>query len=294
MAKKGLGRGLGALLGDSGASDVVSSTAAASPDDSIVELKLVDIEPNKNQPRKGFDDDKLSELAASIKEYGVISPILVQKSENGFYSIIAGERRWRAAKMANLRTIPAIVRDLSNMEAQEIALIENLQREDLNPVEEALGYRKLMDDFSLTQEEISEKMGKSRSSVANSLRILNLPKEVLELIKSGAISFGHAKIILSLQDNKKRIELARRIAAEDLSVRAAEQLLKEKPAVKKAARKIDLNLKLAFDAIEKSMSDALGAKVKISDRGNKGTIQIEYYSKEELERITDILNSAQK
>lgn len=292
MAKKGLGKGLGALLGDGGAEDVVSSSIQPDAKDAVVTLKLVDIEPNREQPRKDFDDEKLSELAESIKEHGVISPILVSRSDNGFYSIIAGERRWRAAKKAGIKTIPAIVRDFDELKIQEVALIENLQRQDLNPVEEAFGYKKLMDEFSLTQEQISAKMGKSRSSVANSLRILNLAPDVIEMLKNGDISFGHAKVILSLESKKAQSELAKKIAEEDLSVRATEQLLKEKPAKPKKEKKLDLNLKLAFESIEKAISSALGTNVKIADKGNKGTIQISYYSKEELERITEILNKS--
>ena len=290
MAKKGLGKGLGALLGDGGADDVIAPVSAKADGDMVTMLKLVDIEPNRNQPRKSFDDEKLLELADSIKEHGVISPILVGRSNNGFYSIIAGERRWRAAKKAGIKTIPAIVKDFDEIKIQEVALIENLQRQDLNPVEEAFGYKKLMDDFSLTQEQISEKMGKSRSSVANSLRILNLAPEVLEALKNSEISFGHAKVILSVDSKKVQAELAKKIIAEDLSVRATEQLLKQKTEKPKKPKKIDLNLKLAFESIEKEVSSSLGSDIKITDKGNKGTIQISYYSKEEFDRIIEILN----
>lgn len=290
MAKKGLGRGLGALLGDDKPQIISPVQNAPTDGNSVCELKLVDIEPNRDQPRKEFDEEKLSELAESIRQHGVISPIIVKRSANGFYSIIAGERRWRAAKKAGLKTIPAIVKELSEIEVSEIALIENLQRQDLNPVEEALGYKRLMDEYSLTQEQIAEKMSKSRSSVANALRLLNLADDVLEMIKNGKISFGHAKLILSLSDKNKQSELAKIIADEDLSVRATEQLLKQKPTAKKTPPKTDLNLKLAFDEIAKSVSTSLGAKVRIAGKGDKGTIQIEYYSKEELERIVKILN----
>ena len=292
MAKKGLGKGLGALLGDGGAEDVVSKTVAPDIKDAVVTLKIVDVEPNREQPRKDFDDEKLEELASSIKEHGVIQPILVSHSENGFYSIIAGERRWRAAKKAGIKTIPAIIKDFDNLKIQEVALIENLQRENLNPVEEALGYKKLMEDFSLTQEQISSKMGKSRSSVANSLRLLNLAPDVLDALKNNKISFGHAKVILSLDDKTKQSELAKKIIDGDLSVRATEQLLKEKDTKPAKNKKVNLSVKLAFEKIEKSISSALGTNVKIADKGNKGTIQISYYSKEELERIIEILNKS--
>ena len=292
MAKKGLGKGLGALLGDGGAEDVVSKTVVPDIKDAVVTLKIVDVEPNREQPRKDFDDEKLEELASSIKEHGVIQPILVSHSENGFYSIIAGERRWRAAKKAGVKTIPAIIKDFDNLKIQEVALIENLQRENLNPVEEALGYKKLMEDFSLTQEQISSKMGKSRSSVANSLRLLNLAPDVLDALKNNKISFGHAKVILSLDDKTKQSELAKKIIDGDLSVRATEQLLKEKDTKPAKKKKVNLSVKLAFEKIEKSISSALGTNVKIADKGNKGTIQISYYSKEELERIIEILNKS--
>ena len=292
MAKKGLGKGLGALLGDGGAEDVVSKTVVPDIKDAVVTLKIVDVEPNREQPRKDFDDEKLEELASSIKEHGVIQPILVSHSENGFYSIIAGERRWRAAKKAGIKTIPAIIKDFDNLKIQEVALIENLQRENLNPVEEALGYKKLMEDFSLTQEQISFKMGKSRSSVANSLRLLNLAPDVLDALKNNKISFGHAKVILSLDDKTKQSELAKKIIDGDLSVRATEQLLKEKDTKPAKKKKVNLSVKLAFEKIEKSISSALGTNVKIADKGNKGTIQISYYSKEELERIIEILNKS--
>lgn len=291
MAKKGLGKGLGALLGDKPVEEFIT-TAKNTPDakSGVTELKIIDVEPNKLQPRQKFDEDSLEELSMSIKEHGVISPIIVTKSKNGFFKIVAGERRWRAAKKAALKTIPAIIKDLDELQVQEIALIENLQRQDLNPVEEALGYKKLIDEFSLTQEQIAVKMGKSRSSVANSLRILNLPHDVVELLKDGKISFGHAKVILSCENAKKQSEIAKAIVDGDLSVRAAEQLIKEKPKVNNKKPKTDLNLKLAFEAIEKSMSSALNTKVKINDKGNKGTIQIEYYSSDELQRLTEILN----
>ena len=289
MAKKNLGKGLDALLGGSMADDVISPKAPAKNGDYVESLKLIDIEPNPQQPRTDFDEESLEELAASIKEHGVITPIIVTKADNGFYQIVAGERRWRASKKAGLKKIPAIVKEFSEIETQEVALIENLQRKDLNPVEEALGYKKLMDDFSLTQEEISQKMGKSRSSVANTLRLLSLPESVSELLRKGDISFGHAKVILSMQTKKAQEELAEKIVKDGLSVRAAEELVKQKPAKPKKEKKIDLNVQLAFKEIEKSMSSSLGTNVKIASKGNKGTIQIEYYSSEELERIVKIL-----
>ena len=289
MAKKGLGRGLDALFGETKAEEIITPPTAKTEEGSVQSLKISEVEPNRTQPRKDFDDEALTELADSIREHGVITPIIVKKAENGFYTIVAGERRWRASKKAGLKKIPAIVMDLDDLKTQEIALIENLQRQDLNAVEEALGYKKLMDDYSLTQEEIAQKMGKSRSSVANALRILTLEKSALKLLEEGKISFGHAKVILSC-DKKKQAVIAKRVADEDLSVRATEEIIKEKP-VKKQPKKVNLNKKLAFDQIEKEVSAILGANVKIIDKGDKGTVKVEYYSMEELDKIIKKLSS---
>ena len=280
VKKKGLGKGLGALLTDENSS--IES-------ENIKELKLSDIEPNKDQPRKDFDEEKLAELSSSISQHGVLSPILVCEGENGYYKIIAGERRWRASKLAGLKTIPAIIKSSESGKIFEIALIENLQREDLNPIEEALGYRRLMTEYGLTQDKVSEKMNKSRSAVANSLRLLKLPSDVISLVESGALSVGHAKVLLSLSEDKKISELAKKASEEALSVRELEELIKKdgkKPTTKKD---VDLNLKLAFETIEKNVSSLLGTKVKIIDNHNKGKIQIEYYSAKDLERIIKII-----
>ncbi len=280
VKKKGLGKGLGALLTDENSS--IES-------ENIKELKLSDIEPNKEQPRKDFDEEKLSELSSSISQHGVLSPILVCEGENGYYKIIAGERRWRASKLAGLKTIPAIIKSSEKGKIFELALIENLQREDLNPIEEALGYRRLMTEYGLTQDKVSEKMNKSRSAVANSLRLLKLPSDVVSLVESGALSVGHAKVLLSLSEDKKISELAKKAFEEALSVRELEELIKKdgkKPTTKKD---VDLNLKLAFETIEKNVSSLLGTKVKIVDNHNKGKIQIEYYSAKDLERIIKII-----
>lgn len=290
MAKKGLGRGLDALFGESRTDDLVISSPAKEDGEYVENLKLVDIEPNPNQPRSDFDEEALEELSLSIKEHGVITPIIVKRAENGFYQIVAGERRWRASKKAGLKTIPAIVKDFSEIETQQVALIENLQRRDLNPVEEALGYKRLMEEFSLTQEQISQKMGKSRSSVANSLRILALPPLAIDLLKSGKISFGHAKVLLSCDSKKKQEELSLLVSKQDLSVRSLEEIIKKKPKTQKRGKKEDLNLTLAFKEIEKKVSSSLGTNVKISPKGKKGTIQIEYYSSEELERLVKLLS----
>lgn len=289
MAKKGLGKGLDALFGDAKADDVLSPGVSESVDGKVISLKIIDVEPNKDQPRTDFDDEALEELADSIRQHGVITPIIVKKANNGFYTIVAGERRWRASKKAGLKEIPAVVRELTEIQTQEIALIENLQRQDLNPVEEAFGYKRLMEEFSLSQEEVSQKLGKSRSSVANSVRILSLPKEVIDFVRGGEISFGHAKVILSVKDSQTQKKIANEVVSKGLSVRATEEIAKEKPKKVSKEKKKDLNKELAFVDAEKKMTEALGTKVKIASKGNKGLVQIEYYSSDELERIIKIL-----
>jgi len=285
VKKKGLGKGLGALLTDEKSS--IDS-------DSIKEIKIVDIEPNKTQPRKTFDEEKLEELADSIKQNGIITPILVQEAPNGYYSIIAGERRWRAAKKAGLKEIPAIVKKLDEQKLYEISLIENLQREDLNPVEEALGYKKLIDDYKLTQEDVASKLSKSRSGVANSLRLLNLPKDVLKNLETGGISVGHAKVLLSLPNDNAKLKLCSLVIEKSLSVRELENEVKKYFKPEKPESKTDLNVKLAYEKIEKNMEGVLGTKVKISGKKNKGKIQIDYYSAKDLERIVKIISGSEK
>lgn len=291
MAKKGLGRGLNALLQSD---EPITHAAVAQDKEAVSELKIVDIEPNTSQPRKDFDDEKISELADSIREHGVITPILVQKSENGFYKIVAGERRWRASKLAGKKTIPAIIKDYNKEEFYEISLIENLQRQDLNPVEEALGYKKLMDEFDFTQEDVAKKLSKSRSSVANSLRLLNLEKEVMEFLESGKISTGHAKVLLGISDKKRQIALAKDVVEKELSVRQLESLIKSTSKKQKKEIKKDLNLRLAFENAEKRFSDIFSTKVQIVDKKGKGKITIDYYSKEDLERITKLFEKIKK
>ena len=290
MAKKGLGKGLGVLL-------PTVEQPVQTPDiseDAIVELKLIDVEPNSEQPRKNFDDEHLSELADSINEHGVITPILVHKSENGYYKIIAGERRWRASKLAGKKTIPAIIKDYDKMKIYEVSLIENLQRQDLNPVEEALGYKKLMEDFSLTQEQIAQKLSKSRSGIANSLRLLSLSKEALALLENGSISSGHAKILAGLDDKKLQTELAQLVSENNLSVRELEKIVKKSDAPTPKTKKEDINVKLAYEGLEKRIADIFSTKVKIVNKKGKGKITIDYYSNEDLERITKLLENVGK
>lgn len=273
MAKKGLGRGIESLFTENSLEEINSS--------STEKVKLVDIVPNKDQPRKKFNDDSLSELADSILQHGVIQPLLVRPLSGGTYQLVAGERRWRASRMAGLKEVPVVIKDLSDEEASVIAMIENLQREDLNPIEEADGIKYLMIKYGLTQEEVSERVGKSRSAVANSLRLLKLPESITEYVRDGIISAGHAKSLLPLEDEEKMISLCNRIISENLSVRETEKIVKamltEKKSKKKKARD------KFFDEVELSLKDSLKRKIKINSTSkNKGTITIEFFDKEDL------------
>ena len=290
--KRGLGKGVNALFADHEPIEAPKPQPQAIPDgEAVVELKMMDIEPNSAQPRKDFDEVALAELANSIREHGVLTPILVQKSDNGFYKIIAGERRWRASKIAGQKTIPAIIKDFDEIKIHEVALIENLQRRDLNPVEEALGYRQLMDDYKLTQEKISQRLGKSRSTIANAIRLLSLDKQVLDLLAKGDISTGHAKVLAGIDDKSVQTNLAQQVTKDDLSVRELENLIKSLNKKPTKPKKQDINLKLAFETIEKRIADSLATKVKISNSNGKGKITIDYYSTEDLERITKLLEN---
>ena len=274
--KSSLGRGLGALIPDYSMSEVETSGA--------VELKIIDVEPNKDQPRKQFDLQKLDSLTSSIKIHGVIQPILVVRKDDR-YQIIAGERRWRAAKNAGLKVIPAIIREYDETTVMEVALIENLQREDLNPVEEAQGYHSLMEKFNMTQEKISERVGKSRSAVANALRLLNLAKDILTMLEKGEITGGHAKAILSLSSKSQQLELAKLIVSKGMSVRDTENYVKMlgKPKIDKP--KTDTELSRYISNLENDVSHQVGTKVKIHHNNGKGKIEIQYYSNDDLERL---------
>lgn len=284
MAKKGLGKGLGGLLGED------PELFEKDKSGSITKLKINSVEPNKNQPRKVFDSDKIDALSDSIKEHGIIQPITVTEGKNGNYMIIAGERRWRAAKKAGLSEIPAIIGEYTPEEAAELALIENLQREDLNPIEEALGYRQLLETYNLTQEHISQKIGKSRSAIANSLRLLSLDERTKDLVAGGEISSGHARALLSVEDPEIREALAKRITEGGLNVRQAEELAKQlgKKRREKAEKAPTAN-DIEIERISEKMTSALGTKVKISHSAKKGRIEIEYYGNEDLERLLNLL-----
>jgi len=246
---------------------------------------------NKNEiifiPRKDFDEDALITLSNSIAEHGIIQPIIVSPSENGFYKIIAGERRWRAAKMAGLREIPAIVRTYEKQKAAEVAMLENLQREDLNPIEEAEGYKNLMENFGLTQESLSRSLGKSRSAIANSVRILSLPQNIIDMVRNGLISEGHARTLLSIEDDAEKQRLAEEIINGKLSVRDTEKIAGEKKTAKKIAEKKEISPEIK--EMEKRLSDNFGSKVKIITGRKKGKIEIEYYGNDDFTRIMEKL-----
>jgi len=278
MQKQALGKGLGALIPDLSTLDDRGKKALG-----IMEVELDKIIPNEYQPRKVFNDDKLNELAASIREQGVIQPIIVHKAGTG-YQLIAGERRWRASRLAGLKTIPALVKEATKRELLEMALIENIQREDLNPLEAAEAYKRLQDEFKLTQEDLAKRVGKERSTVTNFLRILHLPKEVKQELASGALSMGHAKALLSLERGRDQILAAASIVKKGLSVREAEALasrLKNPPKQKKVNQSQELH------AVEEKLKKSLGTKVSIVAKAKGGRIVIEYYTPEELDRILE-------
>ena len=296
MGKSGLGRGLDALF----PSNVDVENLAqeyTTKNEKIIEMKINEVEPNRNQPRKNFDEEKIDELANSIKEHGVLQPIIVTKKDN-YYQIIAGERRWRASKIAGLKTIPTIVRNYDDKKIREVALIENIQRENLNPVEMARALKELMEEHNLTQEELSKTLGKSRSAIANTVRILNLDERVQDLVSEGKLSEGHARSLASISSPQKQYKLALDMVNLDMSVREAENLIKgekeEKNAKSKTkkAKKMD-KLDIIYQDIENRLKKALGTKVSFRpETKSKGKIIIEYYSSEELERILEVLEQA--
>lgn len=252
-------------------------------DEGVSTLKLTDIEPNKSQPRKNFDITALNTLADSIRQNGVIQPLLVRSMPDGTYQIVAGERRWRAAKMAGLTEVPVLVKELTDLQAQQIALIENLQRENLNPIEEANGYKELMDKFGMTQEEVARVVGKARSSIANSLRLLNLPPIIAEMVSNNELSTGHCKVLLGVSETKDMVELAHKAAGKDVSVREIERMVKALDKKEKPEKKKDT----FYTEAEISLAKALETNVSIIPGKKKSTIQIEFYNDEDL---TDIVN----
>ncbi len=284
-SNKGLGKGLGALLGDFDEPNV-SNTPYKS-------LPIHKVEPNPGQPRQDFDEEELAALAESIGIHGIIQPLTVRESANGYYQIIAGERRWRAARIAGLQEVPAVVVEADDKKAMELALIENLQRQDLNPVEEALGYQSLMEEYGMTQEEAAGRVGKSRPAVANALRLLNLCPEVLEKVRSGQLSAGHARAVLTLRDEKRQQQASQKIIALGLSVRQAELLCKN--MTREPREKIEIPLQVDYIAeCEKSLSKHLGRGVKIVNGKRKGKFELEFYGQEDLQVLLDALMKLQK
>ena len=277
---KGLGRGLGALLGE-----FPEETREKSP---YQLLPIYKIEPNPDQPRQDFDEEALQDLSESIALHGVIQPLTVRETGSGYYQIIAGERRWRAARMAGLNDIPAVIIEADNRKAAELALIENLQRQDLNPVEEALGYQSLIDGFGLTQEEAAKQVGKSRPAVTNALRLLSLSREVLVKVRSGDLSAGHARAILALKDEKKQAQAAQKICALGLSVRQAELLCKNMTVTPKPAKEPTLEVNYVAEC-EKTLSKQLGRKVTIVNGKRRGKFELEFYGPEDLQVLLEAL-----
>jgi ParB family chromosome partitioning protein len=311
-AKRGLGKGLGAFFGEEVVQEVVKEQTGEikeisekENEDSQIQkndieeesgeifVKISKIEPNREQPRKDFKEEQLQELADSIRQYGVLQPLLVQK-RGDLYEIIAGERRWRAAKLAGIKEVPVVIREYGKQQAMEIALIENVQREDLNPIEEAVAYQRLMQEFHLKQEEIAERVSKNRSTITNSMRLLNLVPKVQQMLMEGLLTSGHARALLAIQDEESQLKLAEKIIQDHLSVREVEKAVKAigKVPKEKKKEKEDEALELIFKNLEDRMKMVVGTKVNISRKDrSKGKIEIEYYSEAELERIVELIET---
>lgn len=296
MARKGgLGRGLDSLIPSIETKE--EEIKEEKKEEKVLKgtnmVNISDIEPNRNQPRKKFDEDALIELADSIKQFGIIQPLVVQKKEH-CYEIIAGERRWRASKMAGLKEVPVVIKDYSDEEIVEIALIENIQREDLNPIEEAQAYQRLIRDYNLKQDELAERISKSRTSITNSMRLLKLSEEVQQMLIENMISSGHARALLSVQDPELQLKLAMKVMDEKLSVREIEKIVQKIQNPKETPKKEE-KIEFIYQDIERQLNETLGTKVKLNHKTNgKGKIEIEYYSNEELERLIDLFNSTKE
>ena len=289
MAKKkaelGLGRGLNALLGD----PVLQDQGEGS-----VSLPISQVEPGLNQPRKRFDPEALAELADSIREHGIIQPLTVRRLSSGYYQIIAGERRWRAAKQAGLDEVPAVIIEADDRKVMEIGLIENLQREDLNPAEEARGYQVLMNEYGMTQDQVAQRMGKSRPAVTNALRLLNLPEDLMALVEEGKLSAGHARALLGAPTPALQRQAAKAVLDKGLSVRQTEALVKALQKEKKPKVRTEDMLAIYLADLEKNLGSQLGRKVHIQHRGKKGKLELEYYSEDDLETLLRLLNYSQE
>ncbi len=298
--KNGLGKGLDSLIANKVNKTPIESASSIETEKTTdgVKVNINKVEPNRDQPRKSFDEDALLELSESIKQFGILQPLLVQERED-YYEIIAGERRWRAAKMAGLKEIPVIIKKLSEQEIMEISLIENIQREDLNPIEEALAYKRLLTEFNLKQDEVAERVSKSRTAVTNSMRLLKLNEKVQQMIIDEMLTTGHARALISIEDPEKQYVIAQKIFDEKLSVRDTEKLVKNLQNEKKEAiassNKIDPKLEAIYHDLEEQMKRILGTKVCINHKDEKrGKLEIEYYSQDELDRIIDMLRTIQK
>lgn len=299
--KGGLGKGLDSLIANKVGNTATAAPAApASTEETGATIVSINkVEPNKGQPRKKFDEDALLELSESIKLYGVLQPLLVQKRD-GYFEIVAGERRWRAAKLAGLKEIPVIIKEFTEQEIMEISLIENIQREDLNPIEEALAYKKLLTEFNLKQDEVAERVSKSRTAVTNSIRLLKLDERVQQMVIDEMISTGHARTLIVIEDKEKQYAVAQKIFDEKLSVRETEKLIKNMQNEKKNTdssekKKLDPKLEAVYRDLEEQMKRMLGTKVSINAKNEKsGKIEIEYFSADELDRIIDMLRTVQK
>lgn len=278
MGKGGLGLGLDALFDDNRSESQVEK-----------KLRIAEIEPNREQPRKNFDDAALAALAESIREHGILQPLVVRPIIGGMYQIVAGERRWRAARMLGMNEVPVIIKELSDGEAMQIALIENLQRENLNPIEEAQGYRQLIDSYEMTQDEIAKTVGRSRSAVANALRMLNLPREAQKLLQNGDISVGHAKALLAVDDENVLLDLAYKAAQDKLTVRAMEKIISKLNAEDTTGEKNDNSIDSYFKEMEISLNEHLGRKVKVDYGKNKGVLILEFYDKDDLNALAEKL-----
>ncbi len=294
--RNGLGKGLDSLIPDKKvkpAADKSKEIIQKETSDKSGEIlvKINEVEPNREQPRKDFDEDALMELADSIRQFGILQPLLVQKKKN-YYEIIAGERRWRAAKIAGIKEVPVIVKNYTDQEIVEISLIENIQRENLNPIEEAMAYKRLLEEFDLKQDEVAERVSKSRTAVTNSMRLLKLSGRVQQMIVDDMISTGHARALLAIEDEEQQYMLANKIFDEKLSVRETEKLVKALKNPKKEGKKPEIEHVFVYENLEEQMKNIIGTKVRVNPKTNgKGKIEIEYYSEEELERIYDLIMS---
>lgn len=292
--KRGLGKGLDSLIPIGEVKEINKHTVSKEVEDGVTTIKVNSIEPNREQPRKNFNEDSLIELAESIKQHGIIQPLVVQKRDD-YYEIIAGERRWRAAKLAGIKEVPVIIKDYTGQQVVEIALIENIQREDLNPIEEAMAFKRLMTEYHLKQDELAERVSKSRTAVTNSMRLLKLSDPVQQMVIENLISSGHARALLSIEDQNTQERIAEKIMDEKLSVRETEKLVKKLTTPKEKKQPEPIVNEFVYRDIESKIKDIVGSNVKVNHKANgKGKIEIEYYSNAELDRIYELFLNMNK